>query len=207
MSTTKISPIAERQIQSALISQKIIEKRVVKNPDPIQYLIRSDKKEIGLVELDNIFFIKRNFTLVKDGGMFLELPKILFDEAYFDQAITDSNACQLGEYDSIGNVSDYQMNCFSVGNGFGVNLDLRQVYALCFGAKHGPYKMTLNQQSIPYLIPLKSKKGDMVFTIMCYKEGFLPFVDYPSGKKWYRAKFIARYQKLHDPLEFLRNSK
>lgn len=205
MSSTKVNFFTERQIKESVLRDQILQrKEIPKTDEPIIVLNRVEGLELGLVEQTKRFVVRENFVLIKDGGLFIDIPEILFDQSFFEQIIVGSPAGQFGEYDSIGGKNETQMNEFAKKEGFYFEFDLTQVHSLLIGGWNGVYPYTLNKQSIPYFFPLKSKKGLIMFRVMVYKEGFLLAIEEPADTLWYRAKYFARYQKLHDPLEFLR---
>ena len=151
---------------------RITEQATPTKPKPKEMvLLRVDKKELGLVKQTEMFVFKDKFLSKKDGGIFIDLPDILFDESYFEQIIVDSPAGQFGEYDSIGGKTEIQMNLFAQNEGFYFGFDLTQIHSLLVGGWNKVYD-TLNIQSIPYLFPLESKKGMMMFRAMRYVDGF-----------------------------------
>lgn len=165
-------------------------------------LTRVDGKDLGLVGQESPFFVKEAFVKKKDGGYFIDLPDILFNEKFFYQITKGALPEQFGEYDAVEK-TEIQMLRFAQREGFDLAFSLSQIYAVLMGGWNGTYD-TVNKESVPYLFPVESRQGLMIFQVMRYHDGFLPLIEKPGNKKLYRAKYLARYQKLQDPLEFLR---
>lgn len=185
-----------------------IKKRDTIRIPAFQILKRVDgiQKEIGLVaQTEGIFDIRENFKLVKDGGIFLELPDILFNPHVFYPFVSGSTAVQAGEYDLKSRSTEVEMLDFAEKKGFYKSFDLSQLYAFCEGSRSGIYQ-TLNQESTNYFLALNSKIGTLMCVVAFYKEskkdkeGFILNIAKPhSDFLWYQGKLIARYMGLSDP--------
>jgi hypothetical protein len=184
----RLSSIAEKRVKSFV------------NPGEDLVLQRNNDVEIGLVPQSTKFFsVKDNFLLNKEGGIFIDLPKIIFDSNYFEQKVSNSPALQAGEYNLICSLSEQGMIDYARERKFYFSFDLSQLHALCLGGINKVYN-TLNKETVNYFLPLISKKGVLLARVNVYPEGFLLNIEKPDKDFiWYQGVFIARYQALKDP--------
>ncbi len=170
--------------------------------DPSKDLVlkRNNQIEIGLVPQSSVFFhIKDNFLLYDKGGIFIEIPRIIFDSSYFDQKISNSPALQAGEYELVYRLSENEMIDYAKKRAFYFGFDLSQLHGLCLGGVKKVFN-TLNKEGINYFLPINSKKGIFLARINYYQEGFVLNIDKPSKDFMLNdGILLARYQSLKDP--------
>lgn len=168
-------------------------------PDP--FLKRNYQVEIGVVKQTSLFFrVKDNFTTVKQGGIFLDLPASIFNQSCFDQKISNSPALQAGEYELMSSFTEEILIKHANKLGIFMAFDLSQLHAICLGSKKD-FWSTLNKEGVNYFLPLSSKYGTLLARINFYqKDGFLLQIDKPSKSFiWTSGILIARFQSLKDP--------